>query len=69
MRISVNVLLADSIFCISVQQIYVRLYLLPTDCTSFGYNMCYCFCDIIWLIIIYILRETADGSKLLYFYY
>jgi len=50
-----------------MQQIYVRMYLLPTDCTSVGYNVRYCFSDMIWLIIIYILRETADASKLLYF--
>jgi len=29
--------------------------------------VCYSFSDMIWLIIIYILREIADARKLLYF--
>ena len=61
-RISVNVLLSNSVLCISVQQIYVRLYLLPTDCTSVGYNACYFFSDMYRLITISVLSEIVDTS-------
>jgi len=50
-----------------MQLIYVRMYLLPTDCTSVGYNVHYCFSDMVWLIIIYTLREIADARKPLNF--
>ena len=47
---------------------YVRLYLLPTDCTSVGYNVRYCFSDMIRIIMIYILRGFVEDNKILYFY-